>query len=181
MDRPQIVLDIIEVQKKVKVLKEDTIRFIDWMRSKGIQIGYGDLKNMDKVIAGKRLAEYYQEYRKNLKHVEPKAVSSDWNKQVDAEVKLDDKFLNKFLGLPLSPQTMQEYLKEMGEDRYSELKRKVIAYLHRKRSCTLREMCLELRENVVDMLIVTLILAQSGKIDLWQNDPFNDVFIAVSI
>jgi len=182
MTQPQIVLEINEVLKQCKVLKEHTIQFIDWMQSKGISIEYGDLKSMDKVIAGKRLAEWHREYREQHKNdPEPNPPSSDWNRQVDVDVKLDSQFLNEFAGLPMPEDMMQDYLAQMGKDRYTEIKSKVLLFMSEHRSCTLRELVQDTGENVVDMLVITLLLAQKGKLSVWQNKPYSEVFIAEAL
>lgn len=178
MARPQIVLDIIEVQKKVKIHKEHAIDFVKWMQEKGFHISIDGLVDMDRVIAGKRLAEYYKEYRAKMKRVEKPEPSSDWNRCVDADVKLDDKFLNKLLGMPIPEQFLQQYLAELGHDRYAELKSKILDLMSEHKSCTLRQLCQKLQENVVDILVILMILAQKGKIEVWQNEPFDEVFIS---
>lgn len=178
MTRPQIVLEINQVLEKVKILKEHAVDFVKWMQAHGITISLDGLVNMDRIIAGKRLAEYYQEYRKTLKHTEDFEGSDPlWNKQVDMETSLDNTFLNEFLGIPLPEDFLSGYLSQIGEDTYENLKSKILAFMEQHQSCTLREMCLKIQENVVDVLVITLLLAQKGKLNVWQNEPYGEVFI----
>lgn len=174
MTLPPQLEQINEVLEKSRQLKQDTIGFVKYMQGIGFHISLDGLQNLDKIIAGKRLAEYYQEYRKQLKNKpEPNPPSSDWNRCADVDVKLTAEDLHKLTGMPLP----ERFSFELGEDRYAEIKSKILKYISEHKSSTLRELSEKLEEEVYDIFSICLILAQKNKISMWQNEAYKEVFI----